>query len=157
MISAKSWTLWAASLVLVVFVPLGASWLRRAAPPRCALDGQDIVPLYQVRIVDLADQEHICCCIRCAEAWLKRDGRRPLGVYVMDEASGVELDAAAACFVHSPVVTNRVTGNRIHAFADAAHAEEHRATFGGTWLRGVERPLRLDPEHDWIPERIEAE
>jgi hypothetical protein len=40
-------------------------------------------------------------------------------------------------------VTNRVTGNHVHAFSNRAAAEEHARAYGGLLLQGAERPLQL--------------
>jgi hypothetical protein len=74
--------------------------------------------------------------------WLARQGARPREVYVTDEASGAEIDAASAYFVRSLVVTTPTTGNRVHAFRDRADAERHAEVAHGTLLNGTERPLQ---------------
>ncbi len=127
-------------LALVVGVPLAGRWERLHSAPRCELDGLRLDPLYRVRVVDDAGTDHHFCCVRCARAWLLRQGGRAAAVYVTDEAGGGEVEAAAASFVESPVCTNPVTGNRTHAFRNRADAEEHARTFGGELLTGADRP-----------------
>lgn len=131
-----------ASLALIVGVPLAGKWARRHQAPRCELDGLPVEPLYRVRVVDQAGASHEFCCARCARRWLRRQGNPPATVFVTDEMGGGELDAASAWFVQSPVVTNPVTGNRLHAFRDRAAAEEHARAFDGDLLTGGERPFQ---------------
>ena len=53
-----------------------------------------------------------------------------------------EVDAASAWFVRSQVVTNPVTGNRVHAFRNPDDARRHAEAFGGVLLSGAERPFQ---------------
>jgi hypothetical protein len=129
------------SLLLIVGVPAVGSWARRNQSPRCALDGQEIVSTFAVRVTDRAGVSHRFCCVRCAERWLDRNDIRTATVAVTDEVTGAELDARAAVFVRSPVVTNRVTGNRVHAFRDSADAVAHTHEFGGRILGPGARPF----------------
>jgi len=133
-------------LAVVVGLPLAGWWVRRDAPPRCALDGLDIEPRYRVRVADSAGGSYQFCCTRCAERWLARQPGAPETVIVTDEKSNEEINARAAHFVRSPVVTNRVTGNRVHAFRDQADADAHIRQFGGWLLVGDERPFGI-----WFP------
>jgi hypothetical protein len=128
-------------LLLIVGLPVVARWSRRHAPPRCAVDGLRIEPLYQVRIVDQAGGSHRCCCVACARLWITRRKEPPSAIYVTDEAGGAEIDARSAHFVRSAVVTNPITGNRTHAFSKASDAAEHARVFAGWPLTGTERPL----------------
>jgi NosL len=132
-----------AGLLIVIGLPLVGKWARGPAENRCALDGLEIEPLYRVRVVDRAGGSHNFCCVRCAGAWLERQAERPAAVYVTDEAGGGEVDARSAHFVHSAVLTNSITGNRVHTFRDRADAEEHARAFGGQVLAGAERPFAV--------------
>src|SRR5262245_2337807 len=135
------WMLFVATMLVAVGLPILGKWVRSDQPPRCTFDGLRIEPLYRVRVVSPAGESYSFGCVRCADRWLARHGADPAAVYVTDEASGVEIAAATAYFVESPVVTNRVTGNRVHAFRDRASAEAHIRIFGGALLVGDERPL----------------
>jgi hypothetical protein len=130
-----------AGLLVVVGLPLAGKWARRQGVPRCDLDGLELVPLYQVRVVDRAGGSHHFCCVRCARTWLARQGNPPRAVYVKDEAGGAEIDARSAHFVQSTVPTNPVTGNTVHAFRDRAAAEEHARAFAGWVLPEAEQPF----------------
>jgi hypothetical protein len=136
--------LFLAGLLVVVGLPLAGKWARRRAGPRCELNGLTIQLLYQVRIVDRAGASHRFCCVRCAARWLARQEDRPRAVYVTDEAGGAEVDSRSAIFVRSLVLTNPITGNRVHAFRDRADAEEHARAYGGEELTGVERPFSFE-------------
>ncbi len=130
-----------AGVAVVVGLPLAGKMARRHPAERCAYDGLPVPPLYRVRVVDRAGAAHPFCCVRCAGLWLARQSEPPAAVRVTDEASGAEIDAAAAVFVFSAVVTEPVTGNRVHAFRDRAAAEEHARAFAGAVLTGAERPF----------------
>jgi hypothetical protein len=140
---ARSWALLLlAGALLVVGLPLAGKWARRHDGPRCELDGLKIEPLYRVRVVDAGGADHLFCCVRCARRWAERQADSPRAVYVTDEAGGREVEAGAAYFVQSLVVTNPVTGNRVHAFRDRADADAHARAFRGAVLTGEERPFR---------------
>ena len=138
---ASGWWIAAAGLLVVVGLPLVGKWVRRTPQERCTLDGARIDPLYRVRVVDNQDQDHPFCCIRCATLWLSRQKVKPRSVRVTDEATGREIDAAAAWFVRSSVVTMAHTENRIHAFARHADAARHAAAALGSVLPDSERPF----------------
>lgn len=125
----------------VVGLAVVGSLSRRRAAGRCALDGAEIDPLYRVRIEDEHGGSHPFCCIRCAELWLAAHRGKPRNVYVTDETSGQEIEASRASYVRSSVVTRAATGNRVHAFRDAADAERHAASARGRVLTGADRPF----------------
>jgi hypothetical protein len=133
-------------LLVVVGLPLAGTLARRGAPPRCDFDGQDIEPAYRVRVVDRAGRSYQFCCPHCARLWLARREDGADAVYVTDEASGEEIDARAAHFVRSTVVTNPVTRNRLRAFRDRPAAEDHVRAHGGWVLAAGENPFRHDPD-----------
>jgi hypothetical protein len=132
--------LFLSGLALVVGLPLLGFWARRDGPPRCAFDGLPIEPVYRVTVHHDFDEPHEFCCVQCAERWLKHRPRAL--VVVTDEATGQQISAMLAWFVRSSVVTNRVTGNRVHVFQERADAERHAAKFGGDILEGAARPLQ---------------
>jgi hypothetical protein len=131
-----------AGLAVVLGLPALGHWLRARGEPGCALDGVKIEPAYRVEVLDGQGRTRAFCCVRCAQIWLRRQPGRPRAVTVTDEASGQTIDAAAACYVRSGVVTTPTTGNRVHAFRDRADAERHAALFGGTALPPEEGPFR---------------
>ena len=130
-----------AGLLVVVGLPLAGKWVRGRQGPRCEFDGLPIEPLYRVRVVDRAGHSHSLCGIRCVNLWLARQEAPPDRIYVIDEASGQEMDARSAFFVWSGVVTNPITRNRVHAFREKAAAEEHARSFHGQVLTDDERPF----------------
>jgi endogenous inhibitor of DNA gyrase (YacG/DUF329 family) len=132
-------------LAVAVGLPVLGRWLRRPVVAGCALDGAEIVPQYRVGLTDAAGQAREFCCVRCAELWLQRQAAPPRSITVTDEATGQEMDAAAAIYVRSLVVTNRATSNRVHVFANRADAERHAATYRGTVLDEMEKPFRTHP------------
>jgi hypothetical protein len=122
-------------LALAVALPL-LGYLARRPLTGCALDGVKINPDYRVEVVDAGGARRAFCCIRCAQIWLGHQSAPLRAITVTDETSGEPIDAAAAWYVRSSVVTVWTTGNRIHAFRDRADAEKHAATFAGVVLSG---------------------
>ena len=138
---------WFASFLVAVsavVLPLAGTWSRRQKLPQCAFDGVAIVPIYRVEIVAANGERRRFCCIRCAEHWLANEPSRPIAIDVTDEVTGQALDASQAYYVRSSVVTNTVTGNRVHVFSEQHDADEHAAQFRGRLIEGEERPLQLD-------------
>jgi hypothetical protein len=143
MMRKSSWLAAVVGVAVAAVLPVAGHWLRRIPTGGCALEGAGIVPAFRVRVVDEPGESRAFCCIRCAELWLAGRGARPRAIYVTDEETGREVEADAAYFVRSPVVTNPGTGNHVHAFARRAAALRH-AALGGTVLAGSERPFH-DP------------
>jgi hypothetical protein len=139
--TVAKWSVALAGLVLLLALPLVGRWLRRTPEIRCALDAGKLVPSYRVRVEDAAGASCDFCCIRCAELWLERQAQPARAIWVTDESSGAELDAAKAHYVRSLVITTPTTGNRIHAFRDLADAERHAEKCRGTILADGERPF----------------
>lgn len=134
------------TLLVVVGLPAGGNWYRRKRLPECALDGAAIEPIYAVEIVDSQKNLRRFCCIRCAEYWLAQQTAPVRDVRVTDEVTGAAVEAAAAFFVRSTIVTNHATGNNVHAFRTQHDAEEHAAANRGRLLRDSERPLATTGE-----------
>lgn len=129
-------------LCLLALLPVLGNWIRRGDRERCELDGIAVEPLYRVRIVDGRGKVRRFCGVQCAATWLSRANAGPWTILVTDEATGQEFDAASASFVRSGVVTNAVTGNRIHVFQDRSAAEAHARVHGGRLLTKAEKPLQ---------------
>jgi hypothetical protein len=137
-------TEWLAGLVYLLVLgvlPLVGHWARSGAERTCAHDGEVIKPLYRVRVVDDHGRDVVFCCIHCAEAWLQRESTPPKAIWVTDETTGDEIEAASAYFVRSAVVTNPTTLNRIHVFRAESDAEEHARACNGRVLDAAERPF----------------
>ena len=135
---------WFTSLVVAVLavgLPCLGTWSRRQRLPQCAVDGVAVEPIYAVEIAAAEGQSRRFCCIRCAEYWLARNPSPSTVVQVTDEVTSQPIASQEAFFVRSSVLTNAVTGNRIHAFADRADAEAHANQFRGKLLTGDERPF----------------
>ncbi|HET6883601.1 MAG TPA: hypothetical protein VFI31_25840 [Pirellulales bacterium] len=137
----RFWISALAVAALSVALPVLGTWARKQRLPQCALDGVAIVPIYAVEVVARGEPTHRFCCIRCAEYWLEKESPDSAVVNVTDEVTGKPVDSADAYFVSSAVVTNAVTENHVHAFADRADAEQHAAQFRGRLLLDKERPF----------------
>jgi hypothetical protein len=136
-----------AGLLLLAALPVFRHLVQRGrTADHCALDGVEINPLYQVRVRDSEGNERGFCCIGCALLWLGRQHTKPQAIYVTDEASGRQIEAERAYFVRSTVITAPTTGNRMHAFADAADALRHAKFMHGKLLSGAERPFAESQE-----------
>jgi hypothetical protein len=131
----------AAALAVIIGLPLAGSWVRHAHERRCDLDGAAIDRLFRVHIVDAQNRDMEFCCIDCARLWLSRQQAAPLRILVTDEVTGTEIDAAAAWFVRSSVVTTPHTRNRIHVFQTEANAARHAGTAHGRILADSEKPF----------------
>jgi hypothetical protein len=136
------WKTALAGLVVVVSLAEVAHWSRPDPGTGCALDGMKINPIYRVEIVDRAGGRHAFCCPTCARLWLKQQAEPPTQIIVTDELSQQPVEAAAACYVRSPVVTVPSTGNRIHVFRNRDDAEKHIDKNGGVILSESEDPFR---------------
>ena len=145
------WIVPVIGLLVVIGMPVLGTWLRRQSEDGCALDGVRIDPVFAVRIIDVRGVEARFCCLQCAAWWVQRSGETPRQVFVTDETSGRWLDAAAASFVRSGVITNAATGNRVHTFQSRSDAERHASESRGTILTGSARPFEniahSDPEN----------
>ena len=97
-------------------------------------------PRYRARCVEADGREAAYCCVPCLRSGLARLAAPPRRVLVTDETSGAEVDAGAAWFVDSVIVTSAATGNTTHAFASEAEARRHAAAFRGTVLAGPGLP-----------------
>ena len=136
----------AAGALAIVGIPLAGKWARHDAAPRCETDGIRINPGCRVRAVNVDGQSHLFCSPRCARQWIDRQQEPPMAVYVIDEVGQQEIDAESAFFVHSAVVTDAVTGNRIRAFRDQEAADAHVRAFGGWILERAEYPFQSNDE-----------
>lgn len=138
----KSWWLAGlAGLILLAVLPFAAKTLRGDRGERCAWDGLELEPIYQVRVVEADGFTATLCCLRCAERWLQRRAGEGVRVIVTDEASGLELASTEAIYVRSSVVTNTITGERRHVFRRTEDATKHAEAAYGHRLLGVERPF----------------
>ncbi len=139
--SAKAPWVGLLGLVVVVGLPVAGNWARHRRDGTCALTGTAIDPAYRVEVVDSRGHPHAFCCVSCARAWLQKAPGRPRSIAVADEVSGERIDAGAAIYVRSSVVTVPTSGNRVHVFRNRADAEKHAADHAGVVLSESERPL----------------
>ena len=139
----RPWIIGLGGILLIACLPVLGSWARRHVDTRCALDGAQIDPIFEVRIVDGKGQSHAFCSVQCAQWWLGRQSEKPAAIFVRDEHTGVEMNAASAHFVRSLVTTKASTGDRVHAFRDLPDAEKHAHLFRGTMLGDSENPFHF--------------
>ena len=91
------------SFLAAVGLPIVGHWARAPIEGACTVDGTAIDPLLRVRVASGQNGVNEFCSLRCAEWWLAAKGVQPDAIYVTDEASGEEVDVAAAYFVRSRV------------------------------------------------------
>lgn len=105
---------------------------------RCAYDGTEVNPLYEVDAY-LSDGTVVSfCSIYCATRWLKSNKDRVIYVTVIDEVTGQKFDSSLAHFVESDVVTIPEVKNRVHAFYVKEDALKHAKQFNG---KTIENPF----------------
>lgn len=137
----RSWWLATLSgLLLAAILPAIGPQLR-SRQIRCAFDGQQIVELYQVIVIEETDAARQFCCVFCAEHWLQESPHTPKQVLVTDEATGTRIDAANAFFVRSSITSNAPTRDRRHVFRRRDIADSHAESFHGRVLAGKDRPF----------------
>lgn len=156
----SAWLYGGGFLLLMGALPFVGSWARQGNR-YCSFNGNPIEPLYGVRIV-IGNTTSWFCCMECAKNWLEKspinggnsnvqaDADNPVvAIYVVDEISGKEIDAAGAYFVRSLIVTNKVTGNRVHSFKNKTDAEAHSRSLGGSLLAPESGPFyrHISPRH----------
>ena len=129
-----SWRLGVIGLLIIAAIPVIAHRLRGNSNRGCQWDGRLIDNSYRVKVVN-GESTHTFCGISCARNWLaKGQFGGALSVFVTDEESGELIEASSATFARSTVVTNEVTGNRIHVFKDRGSAQRHIEAFRGQIL-----------------------
>lgn len=136
------WSSGIAGLVCVGLLPVAAHWIRGDREARCAWDGLALERIYVVRIIEGPESVFSFCCVRCAEQWLSQRRNMSVTILVTDEASGEEIEASAAHYVRSTVVTNSVTGNRCHVFGNVQDAQKHAKAASGQLLTTTKQPFR---------------
>ena len=124
---------WGWPLVLLAAVVLGlvAGRMDRPGGDRCDRCGAPSATIGRVRFELPGGEVRVFCSIPCARAAPRPPGTR---VLVTDEATGDEVDADAAFYVESPVVSVAHNRTRIHAFASPADARAHIREHGGRWV-----------------------
>ncbi len=131
-----------AVVAVSALLPVAGTLLRGARGDRCQTDGVTLVEAPRVRLVTADGTPHVFCCVRCAEEWLDATGDKAERILVTDAVSGALVNAGQAFFVQSRILAQPATGDRVHAFADRAAAEQHADAYRGRVLTGEARPFR---------------
>jgi len=135
-------------LAVAALLPWLGQSIRRNAQVRCALDGAQINWTHAVSIISPQEGRSSFCSLACAEKWLRVSGVQPQQIRVTDEATGGELDAGLAFYVHSRVLTHAPTRERRHVFGSVAQARQHADDHRGRILQGDERPFAQWTDQD---------
>jgi ABC-type nitrate/sulfonate/bicarbonate transport system substrate-binding protein len=102
---------------------------------RCAYDGTEISPMYQVDAY-LVDKTTVSfCSIYCASRWYENNKDRVIYFTVIDEVTGNKFDSTLGHFVESDLVSVPEVNNRIHAFAVKEDALTHAKQFNGRLIK----------------------
>jgi len=102
---------------------------------RCAYDGTEISPMYQVDAY-LVDKTTVSfCSIYCASRWYENNKDRVIYFTVNDEVTGNKFDSTLGHFVESDLVSVPEVNNRIHAFAVKEDALTHAKQFNGRLIK----------------------
>ena len=59
-----------AAFTLILLLPVVGTWARLGREKCCAFDGEKILPIYRVRVVDEGGASHVFCGFTCAEKWI---------------------------------------------------------------------------------------
>ena len=132
----------ALALAAVAALPLVAERVRTGGET-CAFDGVAVHAAYRARVMGADGVARSFCGVRCAEAWLAREGGAPARVFVTDCASGREVDAEGATYLRSVATWQDGAPDTVRVFAQREDAERHARAYGGVVLRGEERPFRV--------------
>lgn len=119
---------------------------------KCAYDGVEIDPLYEVRFIMKDGKALRFCCIVNAIMAFPQSKAGIDSVLVTDEVTGQKLNAEKAFFIESSVVTVPHVKNRIHVFASEFDAVRHRDQYSG---KHIENPFVLFSP--WREEVIEGQ
>lgn len=128
---------------LLLGLSLFSRWeWRHERSGRCSLDGNRIAPVHQVDLMADGRVLESFCCVSCAEEW--PDVPPESYWRVRDEVTGEPLDASAACFVESSVVTVPARRDHVHAFGSWPEAMSHIAEYGGERLANPLAPASAE-------------
>ncbi len=132
--TARRLAVWFGGILLLALV--SRARLDENSSGRCRLDGNRLVPVYEVDLMRDGQVLKRFCCVRCAREWPEVHE----GEYwqVRDEVSGEVLDATRAIFVESTVVTIPSRQDRTHVFRHRRHAMDHVHEYDG---RPIPNPL----------------
>jgi ABC-type nitrate/sulfonate/bicarbonate transport system substrate-binding protein len=102
---------------------------------RCAYDGTEINPIYQVDAYISDGTVRSFCSIYCATRWLQTNKDKVIYFTVIDEVTGQKFDSTLGHFVESDVVTIPEVKNRVHAFYVKEDALMHAKQFSGKTVK----------------------
>jgi len=104
----------------------------------CLLDGTSLLPISRVTIQTDDGKERLFCSLCCARSWLEahadvaaqiKEGKA--AVTVVDEISGIEIDATLAYFIESNEYSRKENKCRSHVFSDKQSASKYLRKTGG--------------------------
>jgi hypothetical protein len=102
---------------------------------RCSLDGSQIQPLYEVKIIQKDKSSRKFSCVISTQIWLRENSEQVSSILVTDEVTGEKIKAEQAFYVVSEVITTPHTGNKIHVFAQRSTARLHVRQFKGKLVK----------------------
>lgn len=120
----------------------------------CLVDGTSLLPISRVSIQSANGDISLFCSLCCAHTWLEtqeevvadlREGRG--NITVVDEISGLEIDATLAYFVESDEYSRKENRCRSHVFSDKQAASTYLRKTGGREQPGY--LAGLGPKLSW--------
>lgn len=120
----------------------------------CMVDGTSLLPISRVSIQSTDGDISLFCSLCCARTWLDAhqevatDLKTGKGsITVVDEISGLEIDATLAYYVESNDYSRKENRCRSHVFSDKQAASKYLRKSGGRELQGY--LAGLGPKLSW--------
>lgn len=120
----------------------------------CLIDGTSLLPISRVSIQSASGETSLFCSLCCARTWL--DAHKEIvaelnagkgSITVVDEISGLEIDATLAYYVESDEYSRKENRCRSHVFSDKQTAATYLRK-----IKGREQPgylAGLGPKLSW--------
>ncbi len=109
----------------------------------CLLDGTGIIPISRVEIREPGSTPQVFCSLCCARLWLEQHPElersvrmEKAAILVVDEVSGLPLDAGQAYWIESDRYSRRENNCRVHVFKEKKDASRHLRRYHGVEVAG---------------------
>lgn len=138
------------SFFLVLVLIAWISGQSNKSNENCRVDGTEIIPITRVALVDAKGEKSLFCSLCCAKVWLAsheelgaqlESGKASLTV--VDEISGLKIDANLAYWVKSTEYSRQENKCQSHVFSDKQAASKYLRQHQGKELPGYLAGLGL--------------
>jgi len=116
----------------------------------CLMDGTSLLPISRVSIQSANGETSLFCSLCCARTWLETNNEIVAelqagkgNITVVDEISGLKIDATVAYFVESDEYSRKENKCRSHVFSDKQAASTYLRKTGGREQSGYLAGLGL--------------